>query len=202
MYAVKYIFSYLVWASLLYAVFFIESFSPLYFLQGWQTGLTIWLTHVWIDYFDIAVKMIGNTVYLKDGFRIWIEDSCNGLLAFLLYACAVLAFPASKKLRFIWLLESYLYLVLVNSIRIDFVIYVSMFDSSYFEFVHDCIGRGFIFINLLVMFMLFTLRVQVTNGVQKIIERRKNHFDRRHSHGKEWRAAPYERRKGGDRRNH
>lgn len=196
----KFVFRYLAWAAFLYVLFFFESFSPLFFVQAWQTQLTIWLTHLWIDYFEIAVKMIGNTVYLKDGFKIWVEDSCNGLLAYLLYAVAILAFPANNRLRFIWLLEGYLYLVLVNSIRIDFVIYISMFDSSYFHFVHDCIGRGFIFINLVVMFMLFTLRVQVTSGVRKRIERRKHHLDRRHAHGKEWRAAPYERRHGEDRR--
>ena len=196
----KFVFRYLAWAAFLYVLFFFESFSPLFFVQAWQTELTIWLTRFWIDYFQIAVNMIGNTVYLKSGFKIWIEDGCNGLLAYLLYAVAILAFPAANKLRLVWLFEGYFYLVLVNSLRIDFVIYISMFDPNYFFFVHDVIGRGFIFINLVVMFMLFTLRVQVTTGVKKFVERRKRRFDRRHANAKEWRAQPYEIRHGGDRR--
>lgn len=187
---------YLIWFGLLYGLLFVQSFSPLFLIQEWQTDITIWLTNSWIHYFEIGVKMLGNTIYLPSGFKIWIEHSCNGLLAYLLFAVAILAYPTYAHLKLIWLLEGYLYLLIVNSIRIDFVVYVSIFDHNYFTFIHDFIGRGFIFINLVVMFMLFTLRVKITKGIKQYIERRRGLKDRRHARAHQWRASEYENRNG------
>lgn len=187
---------YIVWFSLLYGLLFVQSFSPLFFIQEWQTDITIWLTQAWVNFFEIDVKMLGSTIYLPSGFKIWIENSCNGLMAYLLFAVAVLAYPTNTQSKFIWLLEGYLYLLIINAIRIDFVVYVSIFDHSYFTFMHDYIGRGFIFINLIILFILFTLRVQITQGIKDYIERRKGLNDRRHARGREWRSREYERRYG------
>lgn len=194
---------YLAWFALFYLLFFIESFSPFYLLQSMQTGLTIWLTQWWIEAFSIPVNMVGNTVHLKNGFDIWILDSCNGLLAYLMYVAAVLSYPALFFTRFIWVLEGYLYLLIVNSFRIDFVIYVTMFDKDYFTCAHDCVGRVMLISMVAGLFILFTLRVHTVRIIRKVRDRRAGLHDRRVAHGHEWRAPQYERRKGQkDRRSH
>ncbi|BCN93313.1 hypothetical protein THMIRHAM_10980 [Thiomicrorhabdus immobilis] len=185
---------YVLWLVLLFALFFIESISPLYFVQTWQTDLTIYLTHLWIDGFDIPVKMVGNTVYLDHGFNIWILDGCNGLAAYLLFGVAILAYPTVWLSRLIWLLEGYFYLVVINSIRIDFVVYLTMFDADYFYCAHDCIGRLCMVATTLLLFMLFTFRVQLSRQARNQYDRRKGERDRRHAHAHEWREAKEERR--------
>lgn len=187
---------YFLWLVLLFTLFFIESFSPLYIVQTLQTDLTIYLTNLWIDGFNIPVKMIGNTIYLDHGFKIWILDGCNGLTAYLLFGVAILAYPTAWLSRLIWLLEGYFYLVVINSIRIDFVVYLTMFDADYFYCAHDCVGRLFMVATTLLLFMLFTARVQVSRTVRKGYERRRFERDRRHSQAYERFDPKNERRHG------
>ncbi|WP_460187592.1 exosortase/archaeosortase family protein [Thiomicrorhabdus hydrogeniphila] len=182
-------------------LFFIESFSPFYIIQTLQTDLTIYLTQLWINSFDIPVKMIGNTVYLEHGFKIWILDPCNGLIAFLLFAVAIVAYPTAWLSRLKWLVEGYVYLVVVNSIRIDFVIYVTMFDATYFHCAHDHIGMLAMGTMTLAIFILFTLRVQTFKYLRRFYQRRKQKHDRRHSSfAHEWREPSEEHRHLVDRR--
>ena len=100
---------YIVWVTLLYLLFFIDDFSPFYVVNTLQTELTIYLTATWIDFFKIPVEMLGNTVYLDNGFDIWIFDECNGLTAFLLFGAAIIAYPTLWKSRLFWLLEGYVF---------------------------------------------------------------------------------------------
>ena len=193
---------YLLWLVLLFILFFIESFSPFYFVQTLQTDLTIYLTQLWIEWFEIPVKMVGNTIYLDHGFNIWILDGCNGLAAFLLFAVAIIAYPTAWLNRLIWVIEGYLYLVIINSIRIDFVVYVTMFDAKYFECAHDCVGRLCMVGMTLTLFLLFTLRVQISKHIRRYYDRRRGFHDRRHAHAHEWREAKEEHRYNSqDRRN-
>lgn len=193
---------FLFWLVLLFVLFFIESFSPLYVVQAWQTELTIYLTYLWIHYFDIPVNMIGNTVYLDNGFKIWILDACNGLIAYLLLAVAILAYPTTWVYRLIWLVEGYFYLLLANSLRIDFVIYITMFDAGYFYCAHDCVGMLAMGVIILAFFILFTMRVQTFKYIPHLFKRRNQKSDRRHvSNVHEWREPEMEHRHSSDRRN-
>lgn len=192
---------FLIWLVLLFVLFFIESFSPLYVVHTWQTDLTIYLTQLWIHYFDIPVEMVGNTVYLDHGFEIWILHGCNGLAAFMLFAVAILAYPTAWVSRLVWVVEGYFYLLVVNSIRIDFVIYVTAFDADYFHCAHDCLGMLAMAAMTLAIFILFTLRVKTIKYHRHFQQRRKQKYDRRHaSYAHEWREPKEERRHSGDRR--
>lgn len=185
---------YILWLILLFSLFFHDTYSPFYAVQAWQTDLTIYLTHLWVNGFQIPVNMVGNTIYLDHGFNIWILDECNGLLAYLLFAVGIVAYPTAWLYRLIWLLESYVYLVVINSARIDFVVYATMFDASYFYCVHDCVGRLAMVVTILLMFILFTFRVQVTRYVRNAYDRRRYGSDRRHAKAHEWREAKEEHR--------
>lgn len=189
-----FIIRYILWLILLFALFFHEAYSPFYSVQSLQTDLTIYLTQLWINWFEIPVKMVGNTIYLDHGFNIWILDECNGLLAYLLFAVGIVAYPTPWVYRFIWLLESYVYLVFVNSARIDFVVYATMFDASYFYCAHDCFGRLAMVATILMMFILFTARVQITRHIRNMYDRRRYGRDRRHAKAHQWREAKEERR--------
>lgn len=158
---------YIIWIALLYLLFFIDSLSPLYWVNTLQTELTIYLTAAWIDLFEIPVNMLANTVHLDNGFDIWIVDECNGLTTFLLFSSAILAYPALWKCRFYWLLEGYVFVLILNMIRIDAVIYFTMLDVNYFHLSHNLIGRyGTLFL-ILSLFFIFTLRVKIRQPMGK-----------------------------------
>ncbi len=185
---------YIVWVTLLYLLFFIDSFSPFYWVNTLQTELAIYLTSTWIDLFEIPVEMIGNTVYLGNGFEIWIFDECNCLKSFLLFGSAIIAYPTLWKSRLFWLLEGYIILVILNAIRIDAVIYFTMLDANFFHISHNLIGRYSTILLTLSLFFIFTLRVKISHLVRQYCDRRKQPYERRHPHAQEWRAGDVEHR--------
>ncbi len=187
-------FRYIVWITILYLLFFIDSFSPFYWLNTLQTELTIYLTATWIELFEIPVQMLGNTVYLDHGFDVWIFDECNGLTAFLIFGTAIIAYPTLWKSRLYWLLEGYVFVVVLNMIRIDAVVYFTMLDANYFHISHNLIGRYSTILLTLSLFFIFTLRVSISQMVRQRCDRRKQAYERRHPHAKEWRADDVEHR--------
>ncbi len=192
---------YISWVTLLYLLFFIESFSPFYGVNVWQTDLTIYLTYWWIQLFEIPVEMLGNTVYLDHGFDIWIFDECNGLTPYLLFGTAIIAYPTLWKSKLFWLLEGYAIIVVLNAIRIDAVVYFTMIDANYFHLSHNLIGRYSTILLTLSLFFIFTLRVQISLLVRQSCDRRKGEYERRRPHYVlEWRAAEAEHRHNASKR--
>lgn len=137
----KFIVSYLVWVAVLYLLFFNESFSPLFIFNVWQTELTVWLTRLWVDLLAIPVNMVGSTIHLDNGFDIWILQDCNGMEPYWLYVAGILAYPNHLTQKLLWIFYGYLFVLVLNTIRIDIVVYITMLNRDAFELVHDFIGR-------------------------------------------------------------
>lgn len=168
-------FRYVLWAIGLVGVFFLPNLSPLFAVQAWQTQFTIELTRGWIELFALPVTLEGYTVYLSHPFQIWIVDSCNGLTAYLLLAAAILAYPTHSRVKTLWLMETYLILAFLNSLRITLVIYATQWDSDYFYCAHDCIGRYSFIVMTLLLFVFFSQRVKSNQNNSPPINAHKAH---------------------------
>lgn len=149
-------------------VFFLPGLSPLFAVQAWQTQLTIELTRGWIRLLNLPVTLDGYTVYLSQPFQIWIVDSCNGLSAYLLLAAAILAYPTFWRTKTAWLIETYLILAFINSLRIALVIYATEWNNDYFYCAHDCVGRYSFIAMTLLLFVFFVQRVKPLNPVNPV----------------------------------
>ena len=154
----QFVLLYLFWAALLYVAIYFENFSPLIFINNLQTDLSIYLTQLWIDLFDIPIQMIDATLVYANGLKLEIVNECNGLAAFLFFLAAVLSYPASIKNKIIWIVFSYFLLVIANAIRLDWILYHVIEHPEDFTFIHEVVGRYVIATIPLILFYLFSDR--------------------------------------------
>ena len=151
-----FVLKYLLWVSVLYSFIYFENLSPLLFIHTLHTDLSIYLTGVWIGYFDLPIDISYATLTYENGLQLEILDECNGLAAFLFLLAAILAYPAKKKDKIIWIIFTYFILMLANAIRIDWILYHVISHPEAFVFVHEVVGRYAIAFLTLILFYLFT----------------------------------------------
>ncbi|WP_309497716.1 hypothetical protein [Sulfurovum sp.] len=153
-----FILRYAFWASLLYAAIYFENFSPLIFINTLQTDLSIYLTQLWIAFFDMPIQMSGATLIYEHGLQLEIVNECNGLAAFLFFLAGVLAYPTPMKVKLIWIILAYFVLLIANTIRLDWILYHVIEHPEDFDFIHEVVGRYVIAAIPLVLFYFYSDR--------------------------------------------
>ena len=103
-----FVYRYLFWIFTLFFLLYFENFSPLVFINQLQTELSIYLTAVWIDLFNIPVRLQAETLSYTHGLQLEIVNDCNGLAAFLFLLAGILSFPTSSKAKMYWVVYAYL----------------------------------------------------------------------------------------------
>jgi len=148
-----------IWSALLFSLIYFEEFSPFYFVHTFQTNATIYITDLWIDYFQIPVQLVGNTVIFQHGLQLRILNACNGLTPFVLYLAAILAYPTRYKQKISWFFGGMIVLLTLNMIRIMLItIYVTHVPDG-FNCAHNIVGRYSIGTSALLLFYYFTTHV-------------------------------------------
>ncbi len=156
-YALRYAF----WSLLFFALIYFEGFSPLFFFNQLQTELTSILTAFGISLSGLPIRMDAPLLLFESGTRLQILDSCNGLAPFLLYAAALLAYPAYNKQKLTGIVLGYLVLMLLNMARIMLILYEVSLDPANLTWTHDYVGRYGMGVMTLMLFWLFTEKVEV-----------------------------------------
>jgi len=151
----RFVVLYILWVTLLFFLFYFENASPLFFINQMQTQLTIQLTKIWIDIFDIPLLLQGKTLIFRHGMHLDILNDCNGLAGFLFFFAAVLAYPAQIQTKIYWSLWAYLVILTANTIRIDSILYHVTTHPENFYFVHEVLGRYIFAVIPLILFYLF-----------------------------------------------
>ena len=126
------------------------------FINTLHTDLSIYVTGVWIDFFDLPIAMWQSTLRYANGLQLEILNECNGLAAFLFYLAAMLAYPAAKNDKIRWTIFAYFILIVANAIRIDWILYHVISHPEDFTFAHEVVGRYAIAFLTLILFYLFT----------------------------------------------
>ena len=153
-----FVFRYLIWVTLLYTLLYFKNFSPFILINTLHTDLSIYLTGMWIEIFQIPIQISGATLIYEHGLKLEILDECNGLAPFLFYLAAILAYPAKVKDKAVWIVSGYLLLMIANAMRIDWILYHVIEHPEDFEFVHEVVGRYVMAAIPLILFYFFTDR--------------------------------------------
>jgi len=161
---------YLLWVSSLYMLVYFEAFSPFVWMHHLHTDLSIYLTHAWIEHFDIPIVMSQGTLLYTHGLQLEILDECNGLAPFLFFLAAILAYPAAQKDKIIWILISYFMFILLNAIRIDGILYHVIEYPEDFIFVHEVIGRYSMAFIPLILFYLFAEKHTQVSSTEALLQ--------------------------------
>ena len=151
-----------IWTGLLFGLIYFEDISPFYFIHTFQTNAIIYITELWIDYFDIPVRLVGNTVIFPHGLQLMILNTCNGLTPFILYLAAILAYPTLYKEKIPWFFGGLIILLTLNMIRIMLITVYLIHVPDGFHCAHNIVGRYSIGISTLLLFYYFTTRVKVS----------------------------------------
>lgn len=161
----KYTFNYILMMSILLGLIYIENFSPLFFINYLQTDLTIFLVSNGVDFFNLPIKMQESVMIFDNGAKIFIHNSCNGMTAVLLYLAGISAYPTRLKNKALWFTGGYIFIILLNILRLLFVSYMVAINSDYFHWSHDYIGRYGMGIFTLFIFFIFTQYVKLNKKI-------------------------------------
>jgi exosortase/archaeosortase family protein len=153
-----FILSYFVWAVLLFFLFYFKEYSPFYLLNTDHTELSIYLTGVWLNIFDIPITLSGESLIFSHGMVLRILDECNGIVPFLFYLAAILAYPAKVIHKLIWALIGYVLLMAANAVRIDWILYHMIEHPEDLVLAHEIVGRYTMALLPLLLFYIFSQR--------------------------------------------
>ena len=104
------------------------------------------------------------TLILGGNFAVDILNGCNGIEAMLFLVAAMIAFEAPIKARLLGLLVACVTVQLLNLIRIVSLFLLGRYRREWFEAFHLAIWQSVIFGAAVLMFILWTARVQRQNA--------------------------------------
>ncbi len=136
---------------------FLISFEPLkrlIDLNGLYTKGVVKITSFVLNLFNVVNEVRGTVLVLK-GLAMDVRFGCNGLEAFMIYAVAILAFPASKKDKLMGILIGFLVLQVINIIRIISLGIIGIYWSSFFHCFHIYVAQGIMIAIALLLFMIW-----------------------------------------------
>jgi len=151
---------YIFWVLLLYVLVYFDAFSPLHVFNTLHTDISIYLTGLWIDAFDIPIEMSQATLIYTHGMQLKILDECNGVAGFLFFLAAIFAYPARKKVKITWIVVGYFIVMIANAIRIDWILYHTIYHPENFTFIHEVVGRYTMALIPLILFYLYTDKIE------------------------------------------
>lgn len=102
----------------------------------------------------IPAKYSGSLIILPN-ISLNVQFGCNGLEAVMIYAVAILAYPASWKKRIIGIILGFIIIQFFNILRIVFLIYSSIHFKKLFEFMHIYVAQGIMIALSLGVFFLY-----------------------------------------------
>jgi exosortase H (IPTLxxWG-CTERM-specific) len=151
----------LIFLAVLVALFTLELTHP---VQGaivvpW-TGFLAQTSAVVLRFFDPAVIAYGKVLQHADtGLGVSIEAGCNGIEACLILAAAVLAYPASWRMRAAGVSIGFVAIQVVNVLRLITLFYLVGYSQKLFEFAHLYLWQALIMLDVLVVWLLWVRQV-------------------------------------------
>ncbi len=110
-------------------------------INGLYTEGVVVLTSKVLGFTDITSTHRGSIIELPS-IALDVRFGCNGLEAVMLYAVAVIAFPASWKKRITGITGGFMVIQLINILRIAGLAYTGVYFKDLFEYIHICVVRG------------------------------------------------------------
>ncbi len=140
-----------------------EPIRELLRLDEFYTSAVVTLSAWLIELIDINVIADGAMLKLN-GAIMHVKFGCNGLEAILLFIAAVLAYPASWRVRFIGIVAGSSVLQVLNIIRIALLAWVLEYYPQNFALMHEYVTQS---IMIALAFILFLIYLQVAENEYK-----------------------------------
>ena len=123
-------------------------------LNGLYTKGVVILTSKILKILSIPSASQGSIITLPS-IALDVRFGCNGLEAVMIYAVAVIAFPASWMNRLIGILGGFLAIQIINLFRIISLAYSAIHFKTLFEYIHIYIAQGMMIAVSLGIFFIY-----------------------------------------------
>ena len=139
------------------SLFFIIGFVPLQKVidvNGGYTKGVVAATSKVLGILNVPSTSSGSIISLPS-IALDVKFGCNGLEAVMIYSVAVIAFPASWKRRLIGIAAGFVFIQVVNVLRIAGLAYTGVHFPGLFEYVHIYIAQGIMIAVALGVFFIY-----------------------------------------------
>ncbi len=137
--------------------FFLMGFAPIqkYFdVNDLYSKAIVFITHHILALFQVQSSYYGSVISLP-GISLQVLFGCNGLEAVMIYAIAILAFPAPWKTKMIGIVGGFVILQVINIVRIVGLAYAAVNYRSLFKILHIYVAQGVMIAIALGVFFLY-----------------------------------------------
>ena len=150
----KFILTYILLMGLFIFLIGFEPIKKILDIDGLYTNMIIYFTHLLLKPFGIVQGINGSVISLK-GLALDVKFGCNGLEAFLIYAVAILSFPASIKKKSIGITAGFIVLQVLNVVRIAGLGLSGIYAKEYFHYIHIYVAQGMMIAVAFVLFLFW-----------------------------------------------
>ncbi len=146
-------------------IFFVISFKPVtdvIDINGLYSEAVAAFSTAFLKALDLPCSQNGTIIQLP-ALALKVDFGCNGLETVLIYSVAVLAFPASRRLKAIGLICGFLLIQLLNIARIALLVLSGIYFREHFDVLHIYFAQGIMIALSLFMFIYYLEFVQRTD---------------------------------------
>jgi exosortase H (IPTLxxWG-CTERM-specific) len=115
----------------------------------------VWLAHGLIAGCGGHAVSEGAILRTPEGFGVEMRDGCNAINVTILLWSAVLAFPASWKMKAIGLTAGSLVIQALNIVRFISLFYLRQYSMTWFDFAHSYLWESLLVLDTMVIFWLW-----------------------------------------------
>ena len=98
-------------------------------------------------------------LYAPSGFGVEMKDGCNAVTVTILLWAAIVAFPATRKMKIMGLIAGSLVIQTVNIVRFITLFYIGQYSATWFDFAHGYLWESLIMLDTVVVFGVWVNRV-------------------------------------------
>jgi len=123
-------------------------------INGGYSNAIVYITAKILGLIGVSSTFQGSVIHLPS-ISLDVEFGCNGLEAVMIYAVAVLTFPASWRDRIIGIVAGFLVIQVLNLIRIVALAYAGVYHKDLFDLIHLYVAQGVMIAVALATFVLY-----------------------------------------------
>jgi len=150
----KFIVTYVVLMAIALLIIGLESVKRVVDINDLYSNMIVHVTALLLKPFGIVEGARGSIIDLK-GITLNVRFGCNGLEAFVIYAVAIISFPAATAKKLWGILAGFVIIQLLNIIRILALGITGVYFKTYFEYIHIYVAQGIMIALALVLFLVW-----------------------------------------------
>ena len=155
----------LTYLVLMGAFFILIGFEPIkkiIDLNGIYTHAVVAITTKVLNITGIQCSSQGSIISLPS-ISLDVKFGCNGLEAVMIYAVAVMAFPATWRNKLFGVFAGFVVIQIVNILRIAALAYAGIHFKGIFEYIHVYVAQGVMIAVSLAIFFIYLSYVKHEN---------------------------------------